>query len=179
MGIAEAVALRSHDEETKVGAILVKNDTGMVVATGHNGFVRGAPDSTLPKTRPEKYKFMVHAEENLLAHTSRNGINVDNCTLVITLSPCQKCLRLMWQAGITDSPCQKCLRLMWQAGITEVICRDIYRDHTIDMEDIDIVQTETKEGYHRLKYVISENERTSIMGSIWSYFKQIWNSFTP
>lgn len=140
MGIAEAVSLRSHDEETKVGAILVKNDTGMVVATGHNGFVRNAPDSQLPRVRPDKYKYMVHAEENLLAHTSRNGISVDNCTLIITLSPCQRCLRLMFQAGIT-----------------EVICRDLYRDHSIDMADIDIEQEQTEEGYYRLKYVISEN----------------------
>lgn len=138
MGIAEAVSMRSQDEETKVGAILVKNDTGMIVACGHNGFVRGAPDDILPTTRPEKYKYMVHAEENLLAHTSRNGISINNCTLIITLSPCQRCLRLMWQAGIT-----------------EVICRDIYRDHTIDLLDLNITQEITPEGYHRLKYVIN------------------------
>lgn len=140
MGIAKAVSLRSHDAETKVGAILVKNDTGMVIASAYNGFVRGAPDNQLPKTRPDKYQYVVHAEENILAHTSRNGIAVDNCTLIITLSPCQKCLRLMWQAGIT-----------------EVVCRDIYRDHCIDMEDIDIEQETTEEGYHRLKYGISRN----------------------
>ena len=135
MSIAESVATRSHDSETKVGAILVKNDTGMVVATGHNGFVRGAPDKFLPVTRPEKYKFMVHAEENLIAHCARNGICIDKCSLIITLSPCQKCLRLMWQAGIT-----------------EVICRDIYRDHTIDLPDINITEEKTEEGYTRLTY---------------------------
>jgi dCMP deaminase len=135
MGIAEAVSARSHDEETKVGAILVKNDTGMVVASGFNGFVRGAPDASLPKIRPDKYKYMVHAEENLMAHCARNGIEIDNCTLVITLSPCQRCLRLMWQAGIT-----------------QVICRDIYRDHSLDMDDLDIAQEQTAEGYYRLIY---------------------------
>lgn len=135
MGIAEAVSARSHDEETKVGAILVKNDTGMVVASGFNGFVRGAPDASLPKIRPDKYKYMVHAEENLMAHCARNGIEIDNCTLVITLSPCQRCLRLMWQAGIT-----------------QVICRDIYRDHSLDMDDLDIAQEQTIEGYYRLIY---------------------------
>ncbi len=140
MGIAEAASLRSHDEETKVGAIFVKNDTGMVVATGHNGFVRGAPDDQLPTRRPEKYEYMVHAEENLLAHCAKSGISVDNCTLIITLSPCQKCLRLMWQAGIT-----------------KVICRDLYRDHCIDMKDIDIEQTMTSEGYYELSYKISTN----------------------
>jgi dCMP deaminase len=139
MKLAEAVSERSHDAETKVGAILVKNDTGMVVATGHNGFVRGAPDDELPKTRPDKYQFMVHAEENLLAHCAKSGISIDNCTLIITLSPCQKCLRLMWQAGIT-----------------EVICRDIYRDHKIDMEDLSITEKLTPEGYTSLKYEVRD-----------------------
>lgn len=135
MSLAEAVSQRSHDDETKVGAVLIKNDTGMVVATGHNGFARGAPDHLLPRTRPEKYEYMIHAEDNLIAHCAKSGISVDNCSLVITLSPCQKCLRLMWQAGIT-----------------QVICRDLYRDHKIDMKDIKIEQEETEEGYHVLTY---------------------------
>jgi dCMP deaminase len=135
MDIASAASARSHDTETKVGGILVKNDTGMVVATGHNGFARGAPDSILPTTRPEKYEYMIHAEENLISHCAKSGIPIDNCTLVITLSPCQKCLRLMWQAGIT-----------------QVICRDLYRDHRIDMKDLKIEQEQTEEGYYKLTY---------------------------
>lgn len=135
MGIADAVSKKSPDAETKVGAILVKNDTGMIIATSYNGFVRGAPDDILPKVRPEKYKYIVHAENNLLAHTSKNGIAVNNCKLIITLSPCQGCLRLLFQAGIT-----------------EVICRDIYRDHTIDLPDLKITQEFTEEGFHRLVY---------------------------
>ena len=135
MGIAEAVSLKSHDSETKVGGILVKNDTGMVVATGYNGFVRGAPDDKLPTTRPDKYNFIVHCEENLIASSAKNGINVSDCTLIITMSPCQKCLRLMWQAGIT-----------------EVVCKDLYRDHNTDMADLGIVEEATDEGYTRLKY---------------------------
>ena len=135
MGLAEAVSARSHDDETKVGSVIIKNDTGMVVATGHNGFARGAPDHLLPTTRPEKYEYMIHAEENLISHCAKSGIPIDNCTLVITLSPCQKCLRLMWQAGIT-----------------QVICRDLYRDHRIDMKDLRIEQEQTEEGYYKLTY---------------------------
>lgn len=135
MNMAEAASTRSHDEETKVGAILVKNDTGMIVVSGHNGFVRGAPDDLLPKTRPDKYEYMVHAEENLVTHSAKNGISINNCTLIITLSPCQKCLRLMYQAGIT-----------------EVICRDLYRDHNINMLDLNITQEVTEEGFYRLTY---------------------------
>ena len=135
MDIATTVSSRTHDEETKVGAVLVRNDTGMVVATAHNGFARGAPDELLPKKRPEKYEYMIHAEENLIAHCAKSGIPVDNCTLIITMSPCVKCLRLMWQAGITN-----------------VICKDLYRDHNIDMKDIGIHEETTKEGYHALAY---------------------------
>lgn len=135
MGIAEAVSLKSHDAETKVGAILVKNDTGTIVATGYNGFVRGAPDDQLPNTRPEKYEYIVHAEENLLAQCAKHGVGINNCTLIITLSPCQKCLRLMFQAGIT-----------------KVICRDIYRDHCIDLKDINIEEVVLTEGYTQLTY---------------------------
>ena len=147
MSLAEAVSQRSHDEETKVGAVLIKNDTGMVVATGHNGFARGAPDHLLPRTRPEKYEYMIHAEDNLIAHCAKSGISVDNCSLVITLSPCQKCLRLMWQAGIT-----------------QVICRDLYRDHKIDMKDIKIEQEETEEGYHVLTYKLISYDNESVDG---------------
>lgn len=135
MGIAEAVSAKSHDMETKVGGILVKNDTGVIVATGYNGFVRGAPDEELPTTRPDKYHYMVHCEENLIASAAKNGINISNCTLVITLSPCQKCLRLLWQAGIT-----------------EVVCKELYRDHSSEMKDLKIVEEKTDVGYTKLRY---------------------------
>lgn len=135
MGIAEAVSAKSHDAETKVGGILVKNDTGVIVATGYNGFVRGAPDEKLPITRPDKYEFMVHCEENIIASAAKNGINVSDCTLIITMSPCQKCLRLLWQAGIT-----------------EVVCRDMYRDHNCNMKDLSIKEEETEDGFTRLTY---------------------------
>lgn len=102
MEMATIVAKRSHDAETQVGAILVNNNTGAILATGCNGFVRGAPDDKLPNTRPEKYKYMVHAEENLVANCARHGISMDNCTLYCTMSPCVKCMRLLWQCGITS-----------------------------------------------------------------------------
>lgn len=135
MGIAEAVSLKSPDEETKVGGILVKNDTGVIVGTGYNGFVRGAPDNKLPTTRPGKYEFVVHCEENIVAAAAKNGVNISGCTLVITMSPCQRCLRLMWQAGIT-----------------EVVCKELYRDHDSKMKDLRITEEKTDEGYTRLRY---------------------------
>ena len=45
MEIADVVSKRSHDVDTKVGAVLINNKSGAIIATGFNGFVRGANDS--------------------------------------------------------------------------------------------------------------------------------------
>lgn len=98
---AIAVASQSHDIHTKVGAILINSKTLAVMAEGYNGFVRGAPDSKLPITRPEKYDYIVHAETNLLCNAVRSGVQTDEAIIYCTLSPCVKCLRVMWQAGVS------------------------------------------------------------------------------
>lgn len=120
---AEVVAENSHDEETQVGAVLINNNTLSVISEGYNGFVRGAPDQDLPRTRPDKYPYMIHAEQNLLANACRNGISTDNSFIVLTLSPCAHCVRMCWQAGIK-----------------EIYFKDIYRDfhQSKDMGDLEI-----------------------------------------
>lgn len=97
---AMEVASRSPDIETQVGALLIAKDDTATIATGYNGFIRGADDEKLPNTRPDKYPYMKHAEENIVCHCARRGIATKDTFLVITLSPCTNCLRLCWQAGI-------------------------------------------------------------------------------
>ena len=102
---AEVVAENSPDLETQVGAVLVSSKTFSVISEGYNGFIRGADDSKLPKTRPDKYQYMVHAEENLLCNAARNGVSTNECFVVQTTSPCIKCARLLYQSGITTVYC--------------------------------------------------------------------------
>jgi dCMP deaminase len=99
---AIAASENSHDKETKVGAVLIDPRTGAVIAEGYNGFVRKAKDDLLPTTRPEKYDYMIHAETNLLCNAVRSGAKTDDCVLYCTLSPCTKCMRMLWQAGISS-----------------------------------------------------------------------------
>lgn len=138
MDIAQTIAARSHDAETKVGAVLVNNSSGAIVATGYNGFVRGAPDSILPNTRPEKYEYILHAEQNLIANSARHGISMNDCTLVCTLSPCKVCMRMLYNCGIT-----------------EVIAKDLYRDwhDIITMKDIKVrISRDDGSNLWRIKY---------------------------
>ena len=99
---AQAVALLSPDEETKVGALLIHNHTGAVLGSGYNGFVRGAPDNQLPKTRPDKYEYIIHAETNLIFNCAKHGISTNDCFVFCTLSPCINCSRALYQAGIKE-----------------------------------------------------------------------------
>jgi len=97
---AEVVSESSPDAETKVGSILVSKSTGSVISEGYNGFVRGADDDSLPKIRPQKYDFVIHAEQNLIYNAARNGVRTDSCFLISTHSPCVNCARALYQSGI-------------------------------------------------------------------------------
>lgn len=144
MEIAETVAKRSHDAETKVGALLINNKSGAIIATGYNGFIKGANDAILPNTRPEKYEYILHAEMNLLTNCARHGISMDDCFLVCTLSPCKLCMRLMINSGINL-----------------VIAKDLYRDfeQILTMEDALVQVSKTPEGFNEIRYGASLHQR--------------------
>jgi len=137
MDNAVSTARLSHDAETQVGSVLLRIDSMTVITTGYNGFIQGAPDSRLPNTRPEKYKFVIHSEENLLMNCLKNNISLAGCMVVCTLTPCSRCTRLLWQAGIK-----------------QVVCKDKYRDfnETMNMEDLRVVESTTPEGFIQLTY---------------------------
>jgi dCMP deaminase len=92
---------RSHDSETKVGCILVNKDN-RVISTGYNGFCSDLKDkSQLPTTRPEKYHFMLHAEQNAICNTV-TSIPDDGTKAYITKLPCEICAKLLWQCKIRE-----------------------------------------------------------------------------
>jgi len=121
MRVCEAVSFASHDTKMQVGAVLMKKESGIIVNTGVNGFLRGAPDNLLPNYNKDKLEFMIHAEINLLANCIREGISAKDCIVVCT-----------------HSPCVDCTRLLWQAGITEVVCMHVHKTfkHVLTMKDL-------------------------------------------
>lgn len=130
---ALAVAEDSPDEQTKVGALLIHGESGAVIGSGYNGFVRNAPDEKLPKTRPEKYDYMVHAEANMIFNCAKHGITTNECFVFCTLSPCCSCMRALYQSGIYL-----------------VFFKDVYRDFTKNagMKDLHLKISEIDGGYY-------------------------------
>ena len=139
MDMAEVVSKRSHDAETKVGAVLVNDNSGAILATGFNGFVRGAVDTALPCYRPLKYEFILHAEDNLIANCARHGISMENCTLVCTMSPCKHCMRMMINCGIT-----------------KVVVKELYKDFEdiMRMPDVKVTMEKKDDGYYYIEYKV-------------------------
>jgi len=96
MDISKAVAARAIDPSIHVGCVIIDTDR-RILATGYNGFPPGFPDDSLPRTRPEKYPYTIHAEANAIA-SSRADLRLG--TLYCTHSPCIECAKLIITAGI-------------------------------------------------------------------------------
>lgn len=101
MFFSEAVlwSRMSHDTQTQCGCVLVKNKA--TISTGYNGFMRDINDTAFPRTRPDKYPFMIHAEANAVYNAAREGKSTVGATAYVTAPPCTACLQMLWQCGIT------------------------------------------------------------------------------
>ena len=94
--LVQVISMRSDDADTKVGAIIVDHKN-RIVSTGYNGTPRG---TDLPKTRPDKYPYMVHAEENAMLFAQGD---LNRCRIyVLGMTPCNVCARMMLQKGIEE-----------------------------------------------------------------------------
>lgn len=102
IGLAQYVSQKSKDPSTKVGAVLVK-DNHLIVSTGYNGFPFNVVDSNERwTTRPDKYDYVVHAEQNAILLAARNGMSTKDCVLYLNYEPipCKECVKSLVQAGV-------------------------------------------------------------------------------
>ena len=97
MEIAKVVSRRSADPKTQVGACLVKNNR--LLSIGYNGPIQGFI-LDFDWSTPEKYDYVVHAEENCISNAMKIGANTEGAEIYLTLSPCNHCIKILAQAGI-------------------------------------------------------------------------------
>jgi dCMP deaminase len=115
LNLCRAVSKRSHDKNTKNGAVIV-NEYNRIVSTGYNGLPAGVKDDfwptdrkktiQLPSYRPgrrdknytvDKYMVMTHSEANAIVSA---GQDLNYCILYTNLFPCCECAKLIITAGI-------------------------------------------------------------------------------
>ena len=101
--LAQQIASWSKDPSSKIGAIAV-GSKGQVLAQGYNGFPRGIEDREIRFENKElKYRYVVHAEMNLIYNASYNGVSLDGSTVYITGLPvCSECAKGLIQVGVRE-----------------------------------------------------------------------------
>ena len=126
METAKIWSKQSYCKRLQVGAVLSKD--GRILVTGYNGTITKTKnicediiykckmcgleseelfvkcpnwDIELVEKILTTSEFVIHAEQNIITFSAKNGISTDNCTLYITHSPCKQCAKLIVQSGIT------------------------------------------------------------------------------
>jgi dCMP deaminase len=113
MAIAKDVASWSKDPNTKVGAVAV-GDKGQILSQGYNGFPRGILDCEgRLNDRETKYKFVVHAEMNVIYNATYSGVSLNESRLyVYGLPVCNECCKGIIQVGVKEVyVAQECIDL--------------------------------------------------------------------
>lgn len=98
IAMCDVVSRRSKDPATQHGAVLV-DEHHRVISTGYNGGCRKIDDSLIDWDRPNKYHYVIHAEENSLWTAERNDL--EGCTLYVTGPPCSRCMLRIAHSGVS------------------------------------------------------------------------------
>jgi dCMP deaminase len=102
MSMAYLTAMKSKDQSTRVGAIIVGPDNE-VRSTGYNSPCRGVDDSRDDiHERPLKYSYFEHSERNAIYNAARIGVSCKGSRMYVTWCPCVECARAVIQSGIKE-----------------------------------------------------------------------------
>jgi dCMP deaminase len=92
MGLCYFIAARSKDPSTQHGAIIVDSNN-ITRGWGYNGAPHKIRDSEINWRRPDKYPFIVHAEQNAFDHAAGEPSTLFGGTIYITGMPCPECTK--------------------------------------------------------------------------------------
>lgn len=104
MMVAEVEAKKSNDPNTKVGAVIVKENK--ILSKGFNsepnGFGEGFPWARTGEPLNTKYPFVCHGELNAICNYSGLREDLKGTKIYVTLFPCNECAKLIIQYGIKE-----------------------------------------------------------------------------
>lgn len=102
MNMVYLVAMKSKDQSTHIGAVIVGPDNE-VRSVGFNSFPRGINDDVPERQqRPEKYHWFAHAEVNSVFNAAMAGTEVKECKMYTNGIPCTGCVHAVINAGIRE-----------------------------------------------------------------------------
>jgi dCMP deaminase len=129
LSLSKEISTWSQDPSKQIGVVIVDKDN-IVKSLGFNGFPRGIKDTKLRlENREDKYKYMVHGEQNAIYASSINGVSLKNTTIyVYGLPVCNECAKAIIQVGITKVICQYPNPLPDRWVESSKIAEDLFRE---------------------------------------------------
>ena len=106
----------SGDPVTPVGALLLRPD-GALIISACNTMPRGVQQLPTRWKRPEKYRFVEHAERNAVYTWTRLGLKTQGSTAVLTLFCCTECARPDLQCGRWGTDWLSAREILDEAGV--------------------------------------------------------------
>jgi len=91
LSLCNLISMKSKDESTNFGAVIVNQDNQII---SNNKKER--------QQRPEKYEWMVHAEENAICNAAAIGNATKGCRIYVNGMPCARCMRKLINSGIKE-----------------------------------------------------------------------------
>lgn len=92
------VAEKSRDPSSKYGAVVVLGTH--VISTGYNGIPKGMDYDPAYFSRPDKYMYFVHAEQNAIYQAAKDGTALNGGHIYLIRPPCAECAKAIIQSGI-------------------------------------------------------------------------------
>lgn len=127
----------SVSSTTKVGCIALKKDFSKIASFGYNGSYSGAPINPITSTEEESLEpgksGFIHAEINMIAKFKEN--DPENYIILLTLSPCDMCTKILVNAGfksvywIEDYRNMEHLSIFKDCGINYGKIEDLAKDY--------------------------------------------------
>lgn len=108
--LADYIAQWSKDPNTKIGAVVVHDQTRQILSTGYNGMARGVDDDVPERSsreEGEKYYWYGHGERNAIYNAARYGIRLVDSSIYLNCGvPCCDCAIAIIQAGVKKVVCK-------------------------------------------------------------------------
>lgn len=146
--MAFTIAEKSKDDSTQCGAVIVDKDN-RILSTGFNGPPSGIDDTLVPwNLRPEKYAYIIHAEENalLFALSSHGGTPLIGSSVYVTHMPCAECtLRMIRQkvACVYVPTCHSPYQMSkYQVHILDILSKQKLSNETLILKRVDYKRKE-------------------------------------
>lgn len=98
LGLCFIINQRSYDPSTKQGCVITDQEN-TILSVGYNSPPRKCNEDEVSLERPNKYDWMVHAEEAAIINASRSGVGLKDSIFYVTGKPCVRCLRGIINCG--------------------------------------------------------------------------------